>query len=162
VDECHRLWSADGTWEYLLRRVQAAAGARIAPPAPVPEGGGRQRADGGGFTARIHLSADGCCRPLSLLITEGQRADCTQFEAVLGKIRVPRPAGRPGREPGRPGREPGSVAAGKAYSNSLIRRYLRRGGISHTIPGKSGSQAARRREGSRGGRPPGSGAERCK
>ena len=96
----------------------------------------------GGFTAKIHLSADGRCRPLSLLITEGQRADCTQFEAVLDKIRVPRPVGRPRRKPG-------SVAAGKAYSNILIRWYLRRRGISHTIPEKSDSQAARRRKGSR-------------
>jgi transposase len=116
------------------------------------EGLGRSR---GGFTAKIHLSADGRCRPLSLLITEGQRADCTQFEAVLGKIRVPRPVGRPRRKPG-------SVAADKAYSNSLIRRYLRRRGISHTIPEKSDSQAARRRKGSRGGRPPGFDAERYK
>ena len=62
----------------------------------------------------------------------------------------------------RPRRKPGSVAADKAYSNSLIRRYLRRRGISHTIPEKSGSQAARRRKGSRGGRPPGFDAERYK
>ena len=54
----------------------------------------------------------------------------------MGKIRVPRPVGRPRRKPG-------SVAADKAYSNSLIRRYLRRRGISHTIPEKSGSQATR-------------------
>jgi transposase len=73
----------------------------------------------------------------------------------LDKIRVPRPIGRPRRKPG-------SVAADKAYSNSLIRRYLRRRGISHTIPEKSDSQAARRRKGSRGGRPPGFDAERYK
>jgi transposase len=125
VYERRRLWSADGTWEYLLQQIQAAA------------------------------DADGRCRPLSLLITEGQRADCTQFEAVLDKIRVPRPVGRPRRKPG-------SVAADKAYSNSLIRRYLRRRGISHTIAEKSDSQAARRRKGSRGGRPPGFDAERYK
>jgi len=162
-----------------VRAHQHAAGARIAPPAPVPKGR-RQRTDGrsspaelvrppggggagaeglgrsrGGFTAKIHLSADGRCRPLSLLITEGQRAGCTQFEAVLGKIRVPRPVGRPRRKPG-------CVAADKAYSNSLIRRYLRRRGIAHTIPEKSDFQAARRRKGSRGGRPPGFDAERYK
>jgi len=73
----------------------------------------------------------------------------------LDKIRVPRPVGLPRRKPG-------SVAADKAYSNSLIRRYLRRRGISHTIPEKSDSQAARRRKGSRGGRPPGFDAERYK
>ena len=140
-----------------VRAHQHAAGARIAPPASVPKGrrqrtdarsspaelvrppgGGGAGAEGlgrsrGGFTAKIHLSADGRCRPLSLLITEGQRADCTQFEAVLGKIRVPRPVGRPRRKPG-------SVAADKAYSNSLILRYLRRRGISHTIPEKSDSR----------------------
>jgi transposase len=62
VYERHRLWSADGTWEYLLQQIQAAAdvdgevdwdisvdstivrahhhaaGARIAPPTPVPKG----------------------------------------------------------------------------------------------------------------------------
>jgi transposase len=85
---------------------------------------------------------------LSLLITAGQRADCTQFQAVLDKIRVPRPVGRPRSKPD-------SVAADKAYSNGPIRRLLRRRGIRHTIPEKSDSRAARLRKGSRGGRPPG-------
>jgi hypothetical protein len=76
------------------------------------EGLGRSR---GGFTTKIHLSADGRCRPLSLLITPGQRADCTQFRAVLEKVRVPRPIGRPRSKPE-------SVAADKAYSNGPIRR----------------------------------------
>ncbi len=73
----------------------------------------------------------------------------------MDKIRVPRPVGRPRRKPG-------SVAADKAYTNTLIRRYLRRRGISHTIPEKSDSQAAPRRKGSRRGRAPGFGAERYK
>jgi transposase len=73
----------------------------------------------------------------------------------LDKIRVPRPVGRPRRKPD-------SVAADKAYSNSLTRRSLRRRGIAHTIPEKSDSQAGRRRKGSRGGRPPGFDAERYK
>jgi hypothetical protein len=60
VYERHRLWLADGTWEYLFQQIQAdadgeddrdisvdsatvrahqhAAGARIAPPAPFPKG----------------------------------------------------------------------------------------------------------------------------
>ncbi|WP_394816328.1 hypothetical protein [Streptomyces mooreae] len=42
--------------------------------------------------------AEGRCRPLSLIITPGQRADCTRFEAVMDKIRVPRTGlGRPRR-----------------------------------------------------------------
>lgn len=108
----HRRWSADGTWQMLLSRVQAAedaaggidwdvsvdstavrahqhaAGARKAPPAALPQGGragdepgpsgtaetggpaggggqigeclGRSR---GGFTTKIHLAAEGRCRP---------------------------------------------------------------------------------------------------
>ncbi|WP_443334157.1 IS5 family transposase [Streptomyces sp. CB02130] len=117
------------------------------------EGLGRSR---GGFTTKLHLSADGRCRPLALIVTPGQRADCTQFQPVLDKIRVPRLG------PGRPRRTPGSVAADRAYSNGPCREYLRRRGIPHTIPEKADSQAARLRKGSRGGRPPGFDADRYK
>ncbi|MEU1290532.1 IS5 family transposase [Kitasatospora sp. NPDC005856] len=204
VYERHRLWSADGTWERLLQRVQAeadaageidwnisvdstivrahqhAAGARTDPPpalapkgagprrtpgrdavagSPRPPGGGGAGGEGlgrsrGGFTTKVHLSADGRCRPLSLVLSAGQRADCTRFEAVLEKIRVPR-AGS-----GRPRKTPDSVACDKAYSNGPCRAYLRRRGIRHTIPEKADSRAARLRKGSRGGRPPGFDEER--
>ena len=110
----------------------------------------------GGFTSKIHLSADGRCRPLSLVVTPGQRADCTQFKSVLEKIRVPRLG------PGRPRKKPDSLAADKAYSNGLCRDHLRRRGMRHTIPEKTDSQAARQRKGSRGGRPPGYDEERYK
>ncbi|MGW4437032.1 IS5 family transposase [Streptomyces sp. NPDC004596] len=132
----------------------------VAEPARPPGGGGaggeglgRSR---GGFTSKLHLSADGRCRPLSLVITGGQRADCTQIEAVLEKIRVP----RHGR--GRPRKKPDSVTADKAYSNGPCREYLRRRGIRHTIPEKADSKAARLRKGSRGGRPPGFDEDRYK
>ncbi|MGG2463956.1 IS5 family transposase [Streptomyces sp. RGM 3693] len=132
----------------------------VAEPARPPGGGGaggeglgRSR---GGFTSKLHLSADGHCRPLSLVVTPGQRADCTQFKPVLDKIRVPKPG------PGRPRKKPDSLAADKAYSNGPCRQYLRRRGIRHTIPEKTDSQAARLRKGSRGGRPPGFDEERYK
>ncbi|MFB7675844.1 IS5 family transposase [Kitasatospora purpeofusca] len=206
VYERHRLWSADGTWEPLLQRVQAeadaagdidwgvsvdstivrahqhAAGARTQPPPALdpkgagpgehqdenavaeprrPPGGGGEGGEGlgrsrGGFTTKLHLSADGRCRPLSLVVTPGQRADCTQFEPVLEKIRVPRTA------PGRPRKKPDSLAADKAYSNGPCRGHLRRRGIRHTIPEKTDSRAVRLRKGSRGGRPPGFDEERYK
>ncbi|MFF9984707.1 IS5 family transposase [Streptomyces erythrochromogenes] len=117
------------------------------------EGLGRSR---GGFTSKLHLSADGRCRPLSLIVTPGQRADCTQFKAVLEKIRVPRLG------LGRPRKKPDSLAADKAYSNGPVRDYLRRRGIRHTIPEKTDSQAARLRKGARGGRPPGFDEDRYK
>ncbi|WP_413252515.1 IS5 family transposase [Streptomyces niveus] len=168
--------SVDST---IVRAHQHAAGARNDPPpvpakrgrtartsgrAPVaeprrPPGGGGAGGEGlgrsrGGFTTKLHLSADGRCRPLSLVVTPGQRADCTQFKPVLEKIRVPKPG------PGRPRKKPNSVAADKAYSNRPCREYLRRRGIRHTIPEKTDSQAARLRKGSRGGRPPGFDEER--
>ncbi|WP_413787722.1 IS5 family transposase [Streptomyces platensis] len=128
-------------------------GARSHAPVSVPGGGGaagealgRSR---GGLTTKIHMAADGRCRPLSLIITPGHRADCTQFDQVLEKIRVPRLG------LGRPRRLPDSIGADRAYSNGVIRAYLRRRGIRHVIPEKSDSKSARLRKGSRGGRPPG-------
>ncbi|WP_416238169.1 IS5 family transposase [Streptomyces mutabilis] len=206
VYERHRLWSADGTWERLLQRVQAeadaageidwdisvdstivrahqhAAGAphrttacsrlkrgrgsrtpgrnAVAEPRR-PLGGGGAEGEGlgrsrGGFITKLHLSTDGRCRPLSLIVTSGQRADCTQFKPVLEKIRVLRIG------PGRPRRKPDSLVADKAYSNGPCREYLRRRAIRHTIPEKTDSQTARLRRGSRGGRPPGFDEERYK
>ncbi|MEU0398627.1 IS5 family transposase [Streptomyces sp. NPDC006208] len=142
------------------RRARTSGRNAVAEPARPPGGGGaggeglgRSR---GGFSTKIHLSADGRCRPLSLIVTPGQRADCTQFKPVLEKIRVPT------NGPGRPRKKPDSVAADKAYSNGPCREYLRCRGIRHTIPEKADSQAARLRKGSRGGRPPGFDEERYK
>nr|WP_237324475.1 IS5 family transposase [Streptomyces sp. CBMAI 2042] len=170
--------SVDST---IVRAHQHAAGARTEPPpAPASKGTRRQNTRGkrrgrarrppdgggaggeglgrsrGGFTTKLHLSADGRCRPLSLIVTPGQRADCTQFTPVLEKIRVPRTG------PGRPHKKPDGLAADKAYSNGPCREYLRRRGIRHTIPEKTDSQAARLCKGSRGGRPPGFDEERYK
>ncbi|SBV04483.1 Transposase DDE domain-containing protein [Streptomyces sp. Ncost-T6T-1] len=110
----------------------------------------------GGFITKLHLSGDGRCGPLFLIVAPGQRADCTRFIAVLEKIRVPRPGF------GRPRRKPDSLAVGRAYSNGPVREYLRRRGIRHTIPVKGDSQAARLRKGARGGRPPGFDKDRYK
>lgn len=170
--------SVDST---VMRGHQHAAGARTAPP-PVslkgaavvehqidpawegpgrPPGGGGAAGEGlgrsrGGFTTKVHLSADGRCRPLSLLVTSGQRADCTQFEPVMEKIRVPRTGS------GRPRRRPDSVSADKAYSNRRTRAYLRKRGIRHVIPEKADQAANRVKRGSHGGRPPGFDKERYK
>ncbi|GAA0700832.1 IS5 family transposase [Streptomyces malaysiensis subsp. malaysiensis] len=98
----------------------------------------------------------GSARPLSLVITPGQRADCTQFEPVMDKICLPRLG------LGRPRRRPESVAGDKAYSNRRACAYLRRRGIRHVIPEKRDQEAGRLRRGSRGGRPPGFDKERYK
>lgn len=83
------------------------------------------------------------------MVSAGNVNDCTRLEQVLAAIRVPR------QGPGRPRVRPDHVVADKGYSTGKIRTYLRRRRICHTIPERSDQIAARRRRGSRGGRPPG-------
>jgi transposase len=161
-------WRRDGTWDRLLARVQTksdavgelvwevsidsttarahqhASGARRRPSRadeqmgvqhPPDEGLGRSR---GGLTTKAHLACDGKGRPLSVVITPGQRHDSTQLEAVLGAIRVPRPGGR-----GRPRTRPDRVIADKGYSYPRCRRWRRRRAIAHTIPERRDQRAHR-------------------
>jgi transposase len=106
---------------------------------------GRSR---GGLTTKLHLACEQGRKPLSVLITAGQRGDSPQFAAVLDRITVPR------RGPGRPRTRPDRVLADKAYSSKANRAYLRRRGIKCTIPVKDDQAAHRRKRGSKGGRPP--------
>jgi transposase len=100
------------------------------------------------LTTKIHLGCEQGQKPLSVVITAGQRGDSPQFVPVLEGIRVPRlGAGRPRRCPDR-------VLADKAYSSKANRAYLRRRGIKATIPIKADQAANRRKKGPRGGRPP--------
>lgn len=87
-------------------------------------------------------------KPLSLLVTAGQRHDSPQFQPVLQGIRVPRIG------PGRPRTRPDTVRADKAYGPHANRAYLRIGGVRCTIPEKSDQVRNRKKLGSRGGRPP--------
>jgi transposase len=111
---------------------------------------GRSR---GGWTTKLHLGCEQGRKPLSILITAGQRGDSPQFAAVIERIRVPR-AGA-----GRPRTRPGRVLADKAYSSKSNRAYLRRRGITGTIPIKEDQAANRRKRGRQGGRPPAFDAE---
>ncbi|MFF0746718.1 transposase [Streptomyces sp. NPDC004111] len=86
---------------------------------------------------------------LSLAITPGQCADCTQFEPVMDKIRVPR------LTCGRARTRPDSVSADKGYSNRRTCRCLRRREIRHVIPEEADQAANRVRRGRAGGWPPG-------
>ncbi|AWI28521.1 IS5 family transposase [Streptomyces sp. ICN441] len=149
------------TWEVnidstICRAHQHAAGARRdgnrqkEPPGglttePDDHGLGRSR---GGFTTKIHLACEQGQKPLSLLVTAGQRGDSPQFEPVLNAIRVPR-AGQ-----GRPRSRPLRVRGDKAYSSRANRAYLRRRGIRCTIPEPADQVRNRKRRGAAGGRPP--------
>ncbi|WBO61578.1 IS5 family transposase [Streptomyces camelliae] len=145
--------SVDST---VCRAHQHAAGARKQgdlqkePPGgiftePRDHGLGRSR---GGFTTKLHLAVEQGQKPMSIVVTAGQRGDSPQFEPVLEKVRVPRIG------PGRPRIRPDRVRADKAYASRKNRVYLRRRGIRCTIPDKADQARNRQKRGSRGGRPP--------
>ncbi|MFD7886559.1 IS5 family transposase [Streptomyces bauhiniae] len=165
-----RKWAADGTWEKvftallaqadaeggldwvvavdstIVRAHQHAAGARQRGPrrASPDHAIGRSR---GGLTTKIHLAADGNCRPLAFVLTPGQAGDAPAFPEVMARLRVPRPIGRPRITPD-------AILADKAYSSRAIRTHLSQRGIRAVIPQPSDQAANRKRRGSRGGRPP--------
>ena len=87
--------SVDST---VCRAHQHAAGARKRgdlqkePPGgvfaePRDHGLGRSR---GGFTTKLHLAVEQGQKPMSIVVTAGQRGDSPQFEPVPEKVRVPR------------------------------------------------------------------------
>jgi transposase len=104
------------TWDVSVdstinRAHQHAAGARTDPdrqkespggvgePEPVDHGLGRSR---GGWTTKLHLAVEQGQKPLSLVVTAGQRGDSPQFQTVLSRIRVARMGrGRPRTTPDR-------------------------------------------------------------
>ncbi|PJM92760.1 IS5/IS1182 family transposase [Streptomyces sp. CB01373] len=145
--------SVDST---VCRAHQHAAGARKQsdlqkePPGgiftePRDHGLGRSR---GGFTTKLHLAVEQGQKPMSIVVTAGQRGDSPEFETVLKKVRVPCLG------PGRPRVRPDRVRADKAYASRKNRAYLRRRGIRCTIPDKADHAHNREERGSRGGRPP--------
>lgn len=133
------------------RRWCAAKGdLQVEPPGgvdiePVDHGLGRSR---GGFSTKTHLAAEQGQKPLSLVVTAGQRGDSPQFQLVLEGIRVARVGG------GRARTRPDRVLADKAYSSRANRGYLRRRGITATIPVPADQAGHRQRRGRAGGRPP--------
>lgn len=90
---------------------------------------GRSRA---GLTTKVHRAVQQGQKPMSIVITAGQRGDSPQFEPVLENIRVLRLG--LGRLP----RHPDKVRADKAYGSRRNRANLRRRGIRCTIPETSG------------------------
>ncbi|WP_431883090.1 IS5 family transposase [Micromonospora gifhornensis] len=157
------------TWDVSVdsstaRAHQHAAGARkrgICRPnrlagvrqEPADHALGRSR---GGLTTKLHLGCEQGQKPLSIVLTAGQRGDSPQFIPVLEGIRVPR------LDAGRPRTRPDRILADKAYTSRANRRYLRRRGIKATIPSKADQDANRRKLGSKGGRPPAFDPERYK
>ena len=85
----------------------------------------------GGFSTKIHLRCDGNIKPVTFLLTVGERHEAVMFEQLMAQGAVKRP------RVGRPRLRPKRVVGDKGYSSGNIRRYLRRRGIRLTIPRKS-------------------------
>ncbi|CAL9357995.1 hypothetical protein SUDANB58_00598 [Streptomyces sp. enrichment culture] len=90
-------------------------------------------------------SRPGRTRPLAaLFVTAGQAGDAPAFEAIMGRIRVPRTG------PGRPRTRPATVLADRAYSSLTIRGHLRRRGIRAVTPQPADQTGHRPPHGRRG------------
>src|SRR3954449_12642397 len=85
----------------------------------------------GGFSTKLHLRAEGNGRPVTAVLTGGERHEQIALEALLdgGAIR------RPGK--GRPRLRPRRAAGDKGYSSPTARGRLRRRHIGAVIPSKS-------------------------
>jgi transposase len=78
---------------------------------------GRSR---GGLTTKVHAVVGACGRPLELLLTPGQAADCPAAARLLGNLR------------------PGAIVlADKAYDADWLRRAIERAGATPNTPFKS-------------------------
>ena len=73
------------------------------------------------------MRSEGRGKPVTWVLTPGQRQEATQVEALLERGAVARRRGRPRIRPDR-------VAGDKGFTGRKIRRYLRRRGIGAVIP----------------------------
>jgi transposase len=85
----------------------------------------------GGFSTNVHLRAEGNGKPMTIVLTPGERHETTAFEQVLEQGAVKR------RGRGRPKLRPKRVVGDKGYSSKTIRAYLRQRGMRYTIPRKA-------------------------
>lgn len=100
-------------------------------PPPVPGAAKRIEALGrsrGGFRTKVHLLAEGSGKPLTFVLSGGERHEAAFFEPLLelgwGKLDVR----------GRSERRPERVVGDKGYSYDRIRDHLERRGVEAVIP----------------------------
>ncbi|MFH8370400.1 IS5 family transposase [Streptomyces sp. NPDC018031] len=182
VHDRHRRWSADGTWDRILRALQADAdaGGRIdwsmvsvdstVCRAHQHAAGARRQAPrkpGERTRPAQHRPDEALARSRGGLTTKIHLAG----EGGLRPLAVLVTPGQWGDAPqmipvlerirvprpagGRPRTRPDHLSGDKAHSSRCIRRYLRRRQIKHTIPERRDQRAHRRHRGSSGGRPAG-------
>ncbi|MFD8979608.1 IS5 family transposase [Streptomyces sp. NPDC059564] len=176
----HRRWSADGTWDRILRSVQADADAegRIdwsivgvdstvcrvhqhaagAPKRPPRIPGKRIRPAHHRDDEGLGRSRGGWTTKIHLAGEGGRRPLAvliTPGQAGDGPQMIPvlERIRVPRPAGGHPLTRPDHLSGDKAYSSRRNRRYLRRRQIKHTIPERKDQRAHRQRRGSKGGRP---------
>src|SRR4051794_41805241 len=109
------------------------------PPAPAEtalSGGEAQAREAlgrsqGGFSTKLHLRAEGNGRPITAVLTGGERHEQIALEALLDQGAIHRP------RRGRPRLRPPRAARDKAHSSSTPPRPLRRRGHPAGIPTQS-------------------------
>jgi transposase len=104
------------------------------PPAlvgPAASGGEALGRSQGGFSTKLHFRAEGNGKPITAVLTGGERHEQIALEMLLdqGAIR------RPGR--GRPRLRPRRLAGDTGYSSPAARRRRRHRGIRPVIPPKA-------------------------
>jgi transposase len=129
-----RLWFVDAT---IIRASRAAAGARREPD-PVPVLGGPKAArlfepadhargrSRGGFGTKVHLLVEEHGIPLGIDVTAGQRHESKAFEALMGRVLLPRRRGQRSW--------PEKLGGDKGYSYPEVRGWLQRRRIEAVIP----------------------------
>lgn len=142
-----RRWTAGGVWQHVLAVLQREADraghldwathyvdgtvVRAHQHAAGALGGqhfealGRSR---GGFSTKVHLRTEGNGKPLTFLISGGERHESLYVHALLSQGQVRRPG------PGRPRVLPGRLLGDKGYSYSTVRRALAQRGVRAIIP----------------------------
>lgn len=137
---CRQRPTRGARWTGICTSWMRPLSGRIStPPAPAEtalSGGVAQAREAlgrsqGGFSTKLHLRAEGNGRPITAVLTGGERHEQIALEALLdgGAIR------RPGR--GRPRLRPRRVAGDKGYSSPTARDRLRGRHIRPVIPSKS-------------------------
>jgi transposase len=144
-------WRKAGIWDKVLAALQTQADAvgqidwevhyvdgSIVRAHQHAAGAKQNTADGealgrsqGGFSTKIHVRAEGSGKPITFVLTAGQRHETVAFEALMQQGAIKR------LRPGQPKRRPKRLVADKGYGSRKIRTYLRQHGIRVTIPHKT-------------------------
>ncbi len=120
--QLHQYFGTDADLEYLLidstiiRAHPCAAGALKKHGSQEDQALGRSR---GGFSTKIHIAVDALGNPLRLILTGGQRNDCTQAEALID------------------GFETDFILADKGYDTDPIRAIISQKEAVAVIPSKA-------------------------